>query len=84
MTEKTHFEIFLAMNEEGDYEVATAEEEASERLVENQGGYQCRIVRIGGFMARPALVETAPIDIPDDAGEIHQIEVQAKPAEDTR
>jgi hypothetical protein len=73
MADKTHFEIFLAMNEEGDYEVAITEAEASERLVENQGGYQCRIVRIGGFMARPSLAE-ALIEIPDDAGETVQLE----------
>jgi hypothetical protein len=73
MTDKTHFEIFVAMNEEGDYEVAITEEEASERLFENQGGYQCRIVRIGGFMAGPVLAD-AVIDIPDDAGETVQLE----------
>jgi hypothetical protein len=75
MTENTrmHFEAFIAMNEDGDFEVGSTEEDASERQAENCGGYQCRIVRIGGFMSAPVLIETT-VDIPDDAGKVVEIE----------
>jgi hypothetical protein len=73
---KAHFEVFIAMNEEGDIEVGTDAEDAADRLSGNQGGYHCRIVRIGGFMTPPRLAELT-VDIPDDAGETQSIESPA-------
>ncbi len=67
MTDKILVEFYVAMNEEGEFEVGTTEEEASQRLVENTSGYRCRIVKINAKMAPPALVE-ADVDIPDEAG----------------
>ena len=73
MTDKILVEFYIAMNEEGEFEVGTTEEEASQRLVENTSGYSCRIVKINAKMAPPALTE-AEVDIPDDAGTTVTIE----------
>lgn len=62
-------EIFIAMNEEGDWIVTTEESEALSDLAENQGGYHGRVVKVIVRMAPPAMPETA-VDIPDDAGTV--------------
>jgi hypothetical protein len=67
MTDKILVEFYIAMNEEGEFEVGTTEEEASQRLVENTSGYCCRIVQINAKIAPPTLIE-ADVDIPDEAG----------------
>ena len=77
MSDKTHFEVFVAMNEGGDYEVGLDQEDAADRLQGSHGGYQCRIVRLGGFMTAPTLVETPSIDISDNAGETMELETEA-------
>ena len=64
---KVSCEIFLAINEDGDWIVTTDESEALSKLAEDQGGYQGRVVKIVAKMAPPALIETT-IDVPDEAG----------------
>jgi hypothetical protein len=80
---KSHFEVFVAMNEAGKFEIGVDQEEAADRLASNCGGYSCRIIRLAGWMTPPAVFETV-IDVPDDAGEIGQFEVAAKVAEGGR
>jgi len=63
---RKHFEVFLAMNEDGDFEIGTDAEEAADRLAGNCGGYQCRIVRIGGWMHPPMMAEMV-IEVPADS-----------------
>jgi hypothetical protein len=76
MIDKVECGIFLAINEEGNYEVGTDEEEASTRLMENQGSYHCRLIKITAKAAPPQVIETE-LDIPDEAGETRQIETEA-------
>jgi hypothetical protein len=80
MTDETHStdskvlaEVYIAMNEEGEFEVGTTEEEASQRLVENTSGYSCRLVKINAEMTPPAPIE-ADVDISDEAGTTIAIE----------
>jgi hypothetical protein len=75
MTDETHStdgtvlaEVYIAMNEEGEYEVGTTEEEAGERLMDNHGGYMSRIVRLPVRMTPPKAMEAPAVDIPDEAG----------------
>jgi hypothetical protein len=70
---KTTAEIYIAMNEDGDFEVGINEEEASERLMEHAGGQMIRIVKIAAKMTPPAITEAA-VDVPDEAGETTEVE----------
>jgi hypothetical protein len=63
-------ELFVAMNEEGDYEAAAEAEVARDSLNENSGGHCCRIVKLVLKMSPPAYDKpVAEITIPDTAGE---------------
>ena len=74
---ETTVEVFIAMNEAGDYEVDRTAREASETLANICGGSACRVVQLTVTMSRPA-VETGPaVTIPDRAGQV----VQAQAAE---
>lgn len=67
-SEKLHFEIFVAMNEEGDVEFGHTAEESRELLLQEHECNAIRIVAIGAAMARPR-VELGPhVDIPDTVG----------------
>jgi hypothetical protein len=56
-TSKTKGELYLAMNEDGDYEVGLTDEEAKDRLTDNIGGYCCRIFKVNFEANPPAYVE---------------------------
>jgi hypothetical protein len=66
-------EIFLAMNEDGDWIVETDESEALSKLAEDAGGYQARVIKITVKMSPPVMAE-AEVTIPDDDGKVVQIE----------
>lgn len=66
-------EIYIAMNECGDYEVGISSEEASDRLIDNGGSEMIRIVKIAAKMTPPAIAETT-IDVSDEAGETTEVE----------
>jgi len=66
-------EVWVAVNEEGNYEVGTEEEEAAARLMETHGGYHCRIVKLVVFLNPPAPYETL-IEVPNEIG--HVVEVK--------
>ena len=74
--EKTTVEIWIAMNEDGDYVVVKDESEALEQLINDCGGYHCRIVKLAVTMAPPRATE-ATVDVPDEAGETTKIEATA-------
>jgi hypothetical protein len=62
-------EIFVAMNEDGDYEAAAEAEVAHDSLRDNSGGHACRIVKLIVKMSPPAYEEPpAVIEIPESAG----------------
>lgn len=69
-------ELFVAMNEEGDWVVVTDESQALTELGEQQGGYHARVVKVTVKMRPPVMTETA-IEVPDEAGtEVEQPEVK--------
>jgi hypothetical protein len=72
MTKLIDCELWLAMNEDGDWIVTGNEDEALERLAEDAGGYQARVVKITVKMSPPAMAETT-VTIPDEAGELKAV-----------
>lgn len=76
MSGKILCEIFIAMNEDGDWEVATEASDAVECMVSNNGGDCVRCIKINVHMTPPAIEETE-LDIPDEAGETKRVEAQA-------
>ena len=65
-------EIWIAMNEEGDWIVTNDESEALSQLAENQGGYHARTVKVTVNMAPPQVPETT-VTIPDESGKVEAI-----------
>jgi len=74
--EKTTVEIFIAMNEDGDFVVVKEESEALEQLASDCGGYQARVVKLTVKMSPPQATE-ATVNVPDEAGETKEIEATA-------
>lgn len=77
MTEKAEVKIVVAMNEDGDYVLASSEDVAIEKFDEDIGGYARRVICFTVHMTPPAVEETDEIDVPDTAGTTEQIEVEA-------
>jgi hypothetical protein len=75
MTDKKTCEIFIAMNEDGDWIVETDESDALSKLAEDAGGYHARVVKLTVKMTPPKMTE-ATVDVPDEAGQA----VEAKAA----
>ena len=69
MSDKTSAQIFVAMNEDGAFECATAADDAAKYLHENYGGEMCRIVVIDVMMSPPKLIDGGVVDVPDEVGE---------------
>jgi hypothetical protein len=61
-------EIWIAMNETGDYEVGRDEDAAIERWDENCGGIARRLVQLRVTMSAPD-VPSVDVSVPDDAGQ---------------
>jgi hypothetical protein len=75
--EKSNFEIWLSVNEDGYAAVSLdGPTEAREALVEDQGGGAIRAVKLSVAMALPEIAE-AEVEVPDEAGETKQVEVAA-------
>lgn len=66
MANKVTCELFIAINEEGDWSVATDESDALSTLQDEQGGYQCRVVKVSVKIEPPVMAETE-IDVPAEA-----------------
>jgi hypothetical protein len=64
-------ELWVAVNEKGDYDVGTTEEQAATRLTENQDAH-CRMVKLVVLVTPPSTTEAA-IEIPDDVG--HAVDI---------
>jgi hypothetical protein len=75
MTDKKTCEIFIAMNEDGDYVVCTDESEALEKLAEDQGGWP-RVIKVIVKMSPPVMTE-ATIEVSDEAGTVQSLEIEA-------
>jgi hypothetical protein len=76
MADKVICEIFIAMNEEGDWIVTDQEEEALSKLAEDQGGYLGRVVKIKVKMTPPVMTE-AEVEVSDEAGKTQEVETEA-------
>jgi hypothetical protein len=68
MTDKKTIEVFIAMNEDGDWIVEPDESDALSKLAEDVGGYHARVVKLTVKMAPPKMTE-ATVDVPDEAGQ---------------
>jgi hypothetical protein len=68
-------EIYLAMNEDGDWIVETDESDALSKLADDVGGYHGRVVKIIVKMSPPVMTE-AEVTVPDEAGEIVEAELE--------
>lgn len=76
MPEKKTCEIFLVINEDGDYSVGEDIDVAVERHNEDWGGNMRRVVKLVVKVAAPIVTETE-VDVADDAGETAKVEVEA-------
>lgn len=65
-------EIFVAMNENGEWIMTNDSAEAVERLKEDMGGELARVVKVTINMSPPEMPESS-IDIPDNSGDTVQI-----------
>lgn len=74
-TKQVEIELFIAMNEEGDWIVETDESEALSNLAENQGGYHGRVVKLKVKMTPPKCAEIE-VAVPEEAGETKELEVE--------
>jgi len=63
----TSIEVWIAMNEDGDYEVAKDEDDVVDLWNENVGGLSRRLVRLRVTMSAPAVTE-ADVNVPEEAG----------------
>lgn len=75
--EKSNFSIWLAVNEDGEAAVSLdGASDARETLADEFGGGAVRTVKLDVTMALPVITE-AEVDVPDEAGERQQVEVEA-------
>lgn len=62
-------EIYLAMNEDGDWIVTDEETEALNVLSDARGGSLARVVKVTVKMTPPVMAE-ATVTVPDDVGTV--------------
>jgi 3-methyladenine DNA glycosylase/8-oxoguanine DNA glycosylase len=60
--------VYIAINEDADYEVGATEDEATERLNDNVGGRLGRLVRLTVRMSPPKAEDGGEVRIADTAG----------------
>ena len=74
---KNRCSFYLAINEDGDFEVATEADDAATLLADNVGGTQRRVVQIVALVTAPA-ESVAEVTVPDDAGRTETVEAAAE------
>jgi hypothetical protein len=67
-------EVWIAMNEAGDYEVAKDEDDVVDLWNENVGGLSRRLVRLRVTMSAPTVTE-ADVNVPEEAGRAVNVEI---------
>ena len=70
----TSIEVWIAMNEDGDYEVAKDEDDVVDLWNENVGGLSRRLVKLRVTMSAPVVTE-ADVNVPKEAGQAVNIEI---------
>ena len=73
MPDKVEAEIFIAMNEDGDYVVSADENEVLELFDSDVGGICRKVVKLTAKIT-PPVVEEVSVDVPDTAGETTEVE----------
>jgi hypothetical protein len=77
MAEKVEVDVYISMNEEGGYSVATEAEDAAQSCAEECGGNQLRTVKLVVTMTPPEQMPEAHVDVPDEAGETTTVTARA-------
>lgn len=79
MTDKITCELFLCINEDGNWTVGTDAGDTAEELAD---GYGCVCIRTVKLIARiaPPDTEEAKVDIPDDVGSTVEASAEAEAA----
>jgi len=67
-------EVWIAMNEDGGYEVAKDEDDVVDLWNENVGGLSRRLVKLRVTMSAPVVTE-ADVNVPEEAGQAVNIEI---------
>jgi hypothetical protein len=76
--EKSVFNIWLAVNEDGESAVSMeGASDAREALIDESGGATIRTVKLAVTMALPEVSE-ADVDVSDEAGENMEVEAAAE------
>jgi hypothetical protein len=70
----TSIEVWIAMNEDSDYEVAKDEDDVVDLWNENVGGLSRRLVKLRVTMSAPVVTE-ADVNVPEEAGQTVNIEI---------
>jgi hypothetical protein len=70
----TSIEVWIAMNEDGDYEVAKDEDDVVDLWNENVGGLSRRLVKLRVTMSAPVVTE-ADVNVSEEAGQAVNIEI---------
>jgi hypothetical protein len=70
----TSIEVWIAMNEDGDYEVAKDEDDVVDLWNENVGGLSRRLVKLKITMSAPVITE-ADVNVPEEAGHAVNVEI---------
>ena len=76
MTEKVECEIWIAINEDGAWVTGEDVDSTVEKLMSEYTSFAIRTVKITAKITPPTIIKTE-LDIPDEAGEIRQIEATA-------
>lgn len=74
MTKKIEVELFIAINEDGDWVVNSDESEVLGQLAEDCGGYQAKVVKVKLSIA-PPVMEEVQADVPESAGTTSELTV---------
>jgi hypothetical protein len=74
MPGKKTIEIYISMNDEGDFEVGVDAEESANRLLDSFGGQCVRTIRKAFLITPPAIQDIGEEDIADDEGETTRVE----------
>lgn len=69
MADKIQIEIWVVMNEDGEYTAASEQSTAVEEFEENFSGAARRLVKLNVWIAPPDVIE-AEVTVADDAGTV--------------
>lgn len=71
-------EVWLAINEDGDYGIGIDSDSAKENLEENYNYEAIRLIKLNVKVRAPKPTTEVMVDVPDDAGTTEKVEVTAE------